>query len=112
MFKNSWKDKIVEILCGTHFGQQKNYLNICFIYHSHTENIFIVSCKWGPWVDPGCPQATCEPTNKTLTRSIEQYSQCYGLECASEESSKDEICPVLPDGKETIFISKFRHISD
>ena len=93
------------------FLSTKNYQNICFIYHSNNDYIFVVSCKWGPWIDPGCPEATCDPTNKTLTRSIEQHGQCDGLKCIQEESSIDEICPVLPNGMATLYISKFKHIA-
>jgi hypothetical protein len=65
---------------------------------------FVVDCEWGPWGDPGCPEPTCDPTTKTLTRSIEQQAACDGIECVPEESSKDESCPVLPTGMTTIFI--------
>ena len=65
---------------------------------------FLVSCKWGPWVDPGCPDDTCEPTTKILTRSIEQQAECGGLDCVLDESSKVESCPaVKTNGRAKIF---------
>jgi hypothetical protein len=94
------------------FCDNKNYLNICFIYNLDTKHIFVVDCKWGHWVDPGCPEATCDSTTKTLTRSVEQQGQCDGLECVPAESSKDESCPVLANGMEKIFISKFKLNAD